>query len=314
MINKNFIAVLCIGFSFNAMADNKYHALLDDIGRQLKERYVFPKVGQKYADRLEQCKQSNCLKEAKNENEVAKRVSELLNSVHQDKHLIVSPPGFESPIPKMKMVEKGGKKVAKVHTGISEQRIIENNIGYLKYDMFPGFPEAFEATKQAMIDMKDTNALIFDIRDHRGGHPYHVEQIASFLFEQPTHMLTTRSPNKHDGKPWKLISELNQYAKFYRGKPIYLLTSERSGSAAEHFSMAMKSTGRAIIVGETTGGYGHWGDQVELIDGFSMFLPQGGSFHPTNGLGWEQIGVTPDIQMDDEASFEFTVNRINTFM
>ena len=93
----------------------------------------------------------------------------------------------------------------------------------------------------------------------------------------------------------------------------YILISERSGSAAEHFAMAMKATGRAIVVGETTGGYGHWGEIVELAQDFSMFVPRGGSFHPKTGLGWEEIGVTPDIHKDDKESLEYVLQRIKVF-
>ena len=314
MNTKQMLVAICVGFSFNAAVQAKNHQLIDSIANQLKDNYVFPVIGEKYAKALDDCKKSNCLEGATTEKEIAKKLSVVLNTVHKDKHLNVFPPGFESPIPNMKMVKRDGKKSAKANTGISKQTVLDNNIGYIKFDMFPGFPGAFEATQNAMLEMKNTDALIFDIREHRGGHPKHVDIIASFLFEKPTHMLTTRSPHNNDGQPWKLISEPNEFAFHFRDKPVYILTSERSGSAAEHFTMAMKSTGRAIVVGETTGGYGHWGGIVELVDGYSMFLPQGGSYHPVNGLGWEEIGVTPDIQMSDDSSLEFVIERIKTFM
>ena len=49
-----------------------------------------------------------------------------------------------------------------------------------------------------------------------------------------------------------------------RDAKIYLLTSERTASAAEHLSLSLKRTGRATLVGETTRGAGHYGGMIPL--------------------------------------------------
>jgi C-terminal processing protease CtpA/Prc len=78
--------------------------------------------------------------------------------------------------------------------------------------------------------------------------------------------------------------------------------------------MAMKATGRAILIGEKTGGYGHWGGIAQLTDGFSMFIPSGRTYHPINKLGWEGIGITPDIMIDEEKSLDSAFERIRTHL
>ena len=313
MLHKTGIIALSL-FSGLSLANTQYEEIIDSAAEQLKDGYVFPKIGEKYASALEKCKQSSCLDGVSEDEQAAKLLTQMLNSVYPDKHLHVFPPGYVSPIPKMKMVKKGKGSKVPSDTGIVKQEILPGNIGYIEFSMFPGFPEAFDATQLAMEKLEDTDAVIFDIREHRGGHPKHVDIIASFLFDEPTHLLTTRSPHNPDGKPWKLMSAPNKYAGDFKDKPVYLLISERSGSAAEHFAMAMKASGRAILVGETTGGYGHWGEEVALDGGFSMFLPRGGSYHPKTGLGWEEIGVTPDVEIDSEDSLTYALDRIKAFL
>lgn len=306
-----FLTTASIGITFaNEEKQKDYSPLVKSINQMLIESYVFPEIAPKYAARLNQCLKEHCLKEASDDIQVAKKLSELLQSVYADKHLNIFAAGQRDKMEGRRMVKKSGSADGNMASGISQQKILAENIGYLKIDMFPGSPESIAATHEAMLKLKDTDALVFDIREHRGGSPENITEIANFLFQQPTHMVTTRSPYMNDGQPVAHMSQPNEFAQYYKDKPIYLLTSKKSGSAAEHFAMSMKATGRAILIGETTGGYGHWGGFVELDSGFSMFLPSGRTYHPVNKLGWEGIGITPDILIEDEKSLDYTLERI----
>lgn len=292
-----------------AETKSNYDSLVTSVNQLLLDKYVFPEIAPKYVEKLNMCMKNSCLSDAKSKQEVGEILSAQLQSIHKDKHLKV----FSSEQTGGKKKRKrmmGGSGGLKGKTGIAEQKILEGGIGYLKMDLFPGSNESIAATNQALIELKDTNAIIFDIREHRGGSPRNITEISNFLFQEETHMITTRSPHVNNGAETPHISQPNEYAKYFKDKPIYVLTSKKSGSAAEHFAMAMKSTGRAILVGETTGGYGHWGEIVKLEQGFSIFVPSGRSYHPVNKLGWEGIGVTPDILTSSEDSYDYTLNRI----
>ena len=292
-----------------------YGDLVQAINNALIEGFVIPEVAPKYAARLNQCLRQDCLSSMQNEEEAAKKITELLQSVYQDKHLNIFAPGQREKMRERRMAKRKGvgKPVAN-SSGIAEVKVLDGNIGYFKIDMFPGTPESIAATHEAMKELKDTSAIIFDIRDHRGGSPQNITEISNFLFEKETHMVTTQSPHRNDGQPNPHFSSPNEYAASYKDKPAYLLTSKRSGSAAEHFAMAMKSTGRAILVGDTTGGWGHWGGIVPLKDGFSMFLPSGRTYHPVSQLGWEGFGITPDIMIDEKESLDYVLKRIKALM
>jgi len=90
--------------------------------------------------------------------------------------------------------------------------------------------------------------------------------------------------------------------KKYGEKDVYLLTSNRTFSAAEEFSYNLKNLKRATIIGETTGGGAHPGDMVRLGDHFGVFIPSGRAISPITKTNWEGTGVEPDIKVPkDEA-------------
>ena len=92
--------------------------------------------------------------------------------------------------------------------------------------------------------------------------------------------------------------------------PVYVLTSRKTASAAEHLALAMKVSGRAMVVGETTRGAGHYGDAVELADGYSMFIPYGDTVDPKSGKGWEANGVTPDVAIPAKEALDHVLEKL----
>ena len=94
-----------------------------------------------------------------------------------------------------------------------------------------------------------------------------------------------------------------------RHAQIFVLTSHRSGSAAEHFALALKRSGRATLIGETTAGAGHYGSPVDIGHGYSAFIPVGRSFDPDNGREWEGVGVEPNVQVPADQALDEALRR-----
>ncbi len=88
-------------------------------------------------------------------------------------------------------------------------------------------------------------------------------------------------------------------------KPVYVLTSTRTLSAAEYFAYNVKMLKRATIVGETTGGRQHSGVFQRIDDHFGMGIQQ--TAPPNNPFpvkGWEVIGVEPDVKVSRTDAFD----------
>ena len=61
--------------------------------------------------------------------------------------------------------------------------------------------------------------------------------------------------------------------------PVYVLTSNKTFSAAEEFTYNLKNLKRATIIGETTGGGAHPGGVMPVAERFNMFVPTGRASH-----------------------------------
>src|SRR5437763_407177 len=127
--------------------------------------------------------------------------------------------------------------------------ILPQNIGYLKLNSFPA-PSVCESTaRTAMSHLNDVDAIIFDLRDNRGGEPAMVMLMAAYLFDHPEYMYNPRENTTEQSWTRSPVPG-NRLAD----KPVYVLTSAMTFSGAEHFSYDMKMLKRGTLVGETTGG------------------------------------------------------------
>jgi C-terminal processing protease CtpA/Prc len=90
---------------------------------------------------------------------------------------------------------------------------------------------------------------------------------------------------------------------------VFYLTSSRTFSAAEHLAFAFKRTGRAVLVGERTGGGNHFGGWESLGDGLAAFIPIGRTCDPVTGADWEGVGVAPDVAVPAVRALDEALRR-----
>ena len=88
-------------------------------------------------------------------------------------------------------------------------------------------------------------------------------------------------------------------------KPVFVLTSSRTQSAAEYFVYNLKMLKRATVVGETTAGHQHSGAFHRLNDHFGMGIQEAAlPDNPYPVKGWEVIGVEPDVKVSRTEALE----------
>jgi hypothetical protein len=204
---------------------------------------------------------------------------------------------------------------------MEEARWVASGVAYVRFNLFPGSPEAVEGARAFMADHVDAKTIIFDIRTHRGGGLAEMDAIFPYLFARPTTLVTmdTRaSVDRAGGDPIgpgatmrtvpagedvvrreHFVTPHASENRLFDAK-VYVLTSAFTGSAAEHFALALKRTHRATLIGETTGGAGNYGGLRPVGDKFSVFVPVGRTFDPDTGKGWEGTGVAPDVAVPAE--------------
>ncbi|QYR23582.1 S41 family peptidase [Paenibacillus sp. sptzw28] len=188
--------------------------------------------------------------------------------------------------------------------GFTKTERLPGNIGLLQFDAFMPPELAGETVTSAMAFLANTSCMIIDLRNNHGGSPYMVAFISSYLLEpSPTHL---------NNLYWRKNDETQQFwslpyvpgKKFGGTKPLYILTSRRTFSAAEEFAYNLQSIGRAIIVGERTGGGAHPGRMHRINREFEVFIPDGRAINPITKDNWEGVGVRPDIEVPEDNAFD----------
>jgi len=153
-----------------------------------------------------------------------------------------------------------------------------------------------------MASLNDADAIIFDLRDNRGGYPGMVTLIAAYLFDHPEYMYNPRQDTTADSWTRSPVP-----GSRLADKPVYLLTSARTLSGAEHFSYDLKMLKRATVVGETTGGASDVGTFHRLDDHFGMGIPEARAINPYREPDWAGTGVRPDVEVKARDALETAV-------
>ena len=127
--------------------------------------------------------------------------------------------------------------------------------------------------------------------------------ISSYLFgDQPVHLndFYWRPADRYE-ESW---TNPDMASVHKPNAPVYVLTSNRTFSAAEEFTYNLKHLKRATIIGEVTGGGAHPGGPAIITGGFFVNVPRGRAINPVTKTNWEGIGVIPHIKMDSEQALD----------
>jgi len=184
-------------------------------------------------------------------------------------------------------------EMQRINCAFERVEILPHNIGYLKLNAFPDASVCQATATAAMTKLNDVDALIFDLRDNRGGFPGMVSLIAAYLFDHPEYMYcplenTTAASWTHSPVPGNKLSN----------KPVYILTSSRTISAAEQFSYDLKMLKRATLVGETTAGGGHAANLHSIGDHFYVGTIEVRAINPYGKNDWNDTGIEPDVKVE----------------
>jgi hypothetical protein len=183
-------------------------------------------------------------------------------------------------------------EMRRVNCAFERVEILPHNIGYLKLNAFPDTSVCQGTATAAMAKLNNADALIFDLRDNRGGFPSMVSLIAAYLFDHPEYMYcplenTTAESWTHSPVPGNKLAN----------KPLYILTSPRTISAAEEFTYDLKMLKRATLVGETTAGANHVANLHAIGDNFYVATVEVRAINPYSKYNWNDTGVDPDFKV-----------------
>jgi C-terminal processing protease CtpA/Prc len=303
----------------------------------LEENYVDVATARRYAAAVRTAAARGDYDNAGTVSALARMLTRDVLAVSPDGHLRVLPAGSErGPAPLRLMRRVGGPddNIAPMEPGpgrpIEEARWLAPGIAYIRFTLFAGEPQTMAAVARFMREHSNAETVIFDLRTNRGGAVHEVHSIFPFLFAQETALmrvdvrasvprpsppgaeLNRRSLEAPDGMvSWEEFATPHPTERGLFDARVIVLTSNGTGSAAEHFALALKSSGRGTLIGERTAGAGNFafGGPQPLGQKFTAFIPVGRSYDPRGGGGFEGTGVQPDIAVPAERALVEALTR-----
>lgn len=298
------------------------------LAEMMEVRYVYPEIGARYAAALRARADAGDY-DALSGQALAKRLLADLEATHEDAHLNVMPDPEPAAAPPAGEQANALDYVKRDRPDMEAPEWIAPGVAFVRYNLFPSSPAQIEATAKFLDEYGGAEAIVFDLRAHRGGDIGEINAIVGRLVSEPTRLLTMATRKSlvevmgmppSDDPRLRLVEgdpefiSLEHWALPEAGKPrikarIYLLTSRRTASAAEHFALAMKASGLGTLVGEPTMGANHFGGLEQVAEGLSAFIPVGRTFDPKTGRDWEGTGVAPDIEAPAEDALAVVLER-----
>jgi tricorn protease len=162
------------------------------------------------------------------------------------------------------------------------RNLSDGRLGYLHIpDMVAGGWADFHRDLRTEMRM---DGLVVDVRGNRGGHTSQlvVEKIARQIIA------------------WELGRDIEpvSYPQDAPRGPMVAITDELAGSDGDIVTAAIKLRQLAPVVGARTwGGVIGYDDIHELVDGTSMTVPRYAFFFDNYGIGVENYGVDPDVEV-----------------
>ena len=232
--------------------------------------------------------------------ELADRLSDDLHAASSDKHLWFKLDADEyeglRTAPNDTDPNAYDREQGRLHNqGYDELRILPGNLRYV--DM-SGFVWNGDVTKQAVADvarfLSGGDAVIVDLRHNPGGDQRAVQAFVSYFMPADNRLLMTFTGLGSPVKETRVLGNLP--APRMVAKPLYVLTSDGTASAAEEFAYHVKLFKLGTLVGVTTAGAGNNDPLYPIAPSFVFSLPAGRPVHPVSGTNWDGVGIAPDVE------------------
>ncbi|KAK2885055.1 retinol-binding protein 3-like [Channa argus] len=279
-------------------------AIIEGSAALIADNYAFEDIGVDVAEKLRGLLANGEYSMVVSKDSLETKLSADLKTLSGDKSLKTT--SNTPPLPPMNYSPEMYIELIKLsfHTDV-----FENNIGYLRFDMFGDFEEV-KPIAQIIVEhvwnkVVNTDAMIIDLRNNLGGPTTAIAGFCSYFFDADKQIVFDKLYDRPSGT----ITELQTLAdltgtRYGSKKSLIILTSGATAGAAEEFVYIMKKLGRAMIIGETTAGGSHPSKtfRVGETDVF-LSIP---TVHSDTAAGpaWEGAGIAPHMAVSADAALE----------
>ena len=292
-------------------------AVLERAADLVEGRYVLIEVGRSLAQQLRLDAAADRWRAVTDPGEFAAVLTEHLRSSTGDGHLAVNYSVAELPEAEITGDDAYSEQAAeryfgrRVNHGFEKFELLADNIGYLSLRVFAPPAMAGDLAAAAMTLLAQADAMIIDLRRNGGGDSDMVALLAAYLFDRSRPMSSTYC------RPEDRLTTSNAPAwvpgrRYGATNPVYLLTSPKTFSAAEHFAYDLQALGRAVVVGEPSGGGAHPFEYRRLHPHFVLCLAESRSINPITNGNWQGSGVIPDVTVPADQALDAALELIRS--
>lgn len=182
------------------------------------------------------------------------------------------------------------REVIKIES-VSEARVLEDGIGYLRLAQFSERSGAEFAAALERLRAEGMSSLVLDLRNNPGGLLDAAVAVAEPFFNRDELIVYTQGRRQGDREEYR-----STRADSPMSLPIAVLINAGSASAAEIVAGALKDTGRAVIVGERSFGKGSVQSIFRLRNGEGLRLTTARYYTPS-GTTIHEKGVEPHVEV-----------------
>jgi Peptidase family S41/N-terminal domain of Peptidase_S41 in eukaryotic IRBP len=298
--------ILIASVTSNAFAQTQIRTLnasqVDQIVDRLQaavQNYVFPDIATKLEQQIKNHREQ--YRTITDPTKLADQLTADMRAVGHDHHLAVTF-GEELGVQKAPTPEE----VQHAHAfdrangyGLRSARRLPGNVGYIDIAYFSPDSDAGAAIAAAMQMVSGTDSLIIDLRRNGGGSGPTMNTLASYFFNDVTQL--SGVVEKVDGKTQERQHWSMPFVQGprYLNKPLFILTSRHTHSAAEVLAYDLKNAHLAVLVGDRTSGDATSATgEISLGFGFSTFIANGQMVSPVTHGNYIGVGVQPDVQTE----------------
>jgi hypothetical protein len=191
-------------------------------------------------------------------------------------------------------------QVRRDNHGVRQLRVLPGNVRYLDLAAFEWIGEESAATLgSAMAFLKGGDAVIIDLRGNGGGNSGAVHHIISHFLEAGKPLVTFY----RGGKASPLQTSRPGLSTMV-GKPLYVLTSGGSASAAEEFVGHVVGYKIGETVGGKTAGAAFNNSLYAIEGGFQLSVSEGRPVLASTDKDWQGVGFAPTSEAPVETALE----------
>lgn len=274
-------------------------AVVAEVRRIIGERYVLPER-RPALDAILARGLASGRYDARDPAALAERINADLETAGHDRHLNFNFNPRQAEIlaaGRQEQPDNSGyeRQVRAANHGVSELRVLPGNVRYLAYDGFMWIgPESAAALDTAMRFLAGGEAVIIDLRRNGGGSPEAVQYLVSHFLPADRPLVTFYMNGQAEAEALSTLAEVP--AGRMVGKPLYVLTSNGTASAAEEFTGHVGGYRIGELVGETTAGAGFRNELVPIAGQFVLSVSVGRAVLASTGRDWEATGLAPTVQ------------------